>query len=255
MAETTFAEQISNLATRVGTECKTLHTKIGDLTQLGTSDKTSVIKAINEVKTAATSLQTSLNELTSRVTAAEGTANTNKGDVTTLKGQVSTLQTTVSELESAVDTLEGQIASSTNINDETPSSTTTYSSNKINSEITAAKQAVKTELLGGAGEAYDTLKELADLIQTNGSAIDALEALAAGHVKFDGAQTLTEEQKTQARTNIGAAGSTELSTVSSTATTAKSTADSALSKATSLETNLGNLSTDFVAAFEAALEA
>lgn len=255
MAETTFTEQIGSLATRVGTECKTLHTQIGVLTSLGTTDKTSLVNALNEVRTTATSLSSTVNELSSRLTTAEGTANTNKGDVTTLKGQVSTLQTSVTELESAIDAIEGQIASSTNINDETPSSTTTYSSNKINSEITAAKQAVKTDLLGGAGEAFDTLKELADLIQTNGSAIDALEALAAGHVKFDGAQTLTDEQKTQARTNIGAAKADDLTALQGTVASAQSTANQAASDLAAFKTQVGNTSTDFVAAFEAALEA
>ena len=66
---------------------------------------------------------------------------------------------------------------------------------------------MKNDLLGGAGTAYDTLKELADLIDTNKSAIEALQALAAGHVKFDAAQTLTTDQQAQARTNIGAAAS------------------------------------------------
>ena len=98
------------------------------------------------------------------------------------------------------------------------------------------------------------LKELADLIQTNGSAIDSLEALAAGHVRFDAAQKLDDNKKTQARTNIGAASQTELTTVSGTATQAKTTADQATSDLAALKTSLGNLSTDFVAAFETALE-
>ena len=80
---TTFAEQINLLATRAGTECKTLHTKIGELTSLTTTDKTSVIKAVNEVKTATSTLQSSLNELTSRVGTVESSASTNTvlGDV------------------------------------------------------------------------------------------------------------------------------------------------------------------------------
>ena len=39
---------------------------------------------------------------------------------------------------------------------------------------------VKNDLLNGAGEAYDTLKELGDLIDENHDAIDALEIVAAG---------------------------------------------------------------------------
>lgn len=37
---------------------------------------------------------------------------------------------------------------------------------------------VKNDLLNGAGEAYDTLKELGDLIDDNTDAIDALEIVA-----------------------------------------------------------------------------
>lgn len=252
---TSFSEQINYLAVRVGTECKTLHTKIGDLATLNTTDKTSVVKAISEVKTAATAVQTALNGLTARVTTVEGTSNTNKGDLTTAKSQILTLQQAVEQIRSSVKAIEVQIESQTNINDEVAANTTTYSSNKINTVVNDAKTAVKNELLGGAGAAYDTLKELADLIQTNVSAIAALEAIAAGHVRFDQVQIIQETQKTQARSNIGAASQTDLTTVSGTATQAKSTADSALSKVTTLEANVGNTGTDFVAAFETALEA
>lgn len=71
-------------------------------------------------------------------------------------------------------------------------------------------ESLRNELLGGAGEAVDTLKELADLIAENADAIDALRDLAAGHVKFDEAQQLTESRKEQARENIGAVSLSEV---------------------------------------------
>ncbi len=40
---------------------------------------------------------------------------------------------------------------------------------------------VKNDLLNGAGAAYDTLKELGDLIDENVDAIEALETVAANH--------------------------------------------------------------------------
>lgn len=43
-----------------------------------------------------------------------------------------------------------------------------------------AAKAVKNDLLNGAGTAYDTLKELGDLIDNNVDAIEALEKVAAG---------------------------------------------------------------------------
>ena len=48
------------------------------------------------------------------------------------------------------------------------------------SAATTAANNVKNELLNGAGAAYDTLKELGDLIVDNQDAIDALETVAAG---------------------------------------------------------------------------
>lgn len=47
-----------------------------------------------------------------------------------------------------------------------------------NDVATTAANAVKNDLLNGAGAAYDTLKELGDLIDTNKTAIDALEDVA-----------------------------------------------------------------------------
>lgn len=48
------------------------------------------------------------------------------------------------------------------------------------SAASSAANAVKNDLLNGASAAYDTLKELGDLIVDNADAIDALEVVAAG---------------------------------------------------------------------------
>lgn len=48
------------------------------------------------------------------------------------------------------------------------------------SAASTAANKVKDDLLNGAGAAYDTLKELGDLIDDNVDAIEALEAVAAG---------------------------------------------------------------------------
>ena len=52
--------------------------------------------------------------------------------------------------------------------------------NSAKSYTDNAVQEVKDDLLNGAGEAYDTLKELGDLIDDNVDAIEALETVAAG---------------------------------------------------------------------------
>lgn len=50
----------------------------------------------------------------------------------------------------------------------------------IKAEIANTAVQVKNDLLNGAGGAYDTLKELGDLIDVNVDAIEALEAVASG---------------------------------------------------------------------------
>lgn len=211
MAETgTFSKQINDLAIRVGKECRLIYAKIGK-SALTTTEKTTLIGAINELDAAVKS---------------------NDGDISAINSALTALQTKLNGI----------------IDDASASTTKVYSSSKVESQITAAKQEVKNDLLGGAGAAYDTLKELADLIETNKTAIEALQTIAAGHVKYDAAQVLTNEQKAQARTNIGAVAASE---INFTEVNNKITANT--TEISSLKTSLGDLSTDFVAAFEAEL--
>lgn len=227
---TTLNQQISTLAQTVGEDVKALLANQGNLSTLTTTQKASLVVAINE------------------------------------------LNATLVQIDKNI------------IDDAQTVSSKTWSSNKIVSEISTKCNEVKSALLGGAGEAYDTLKELADLISENKELIDSLQELAGAHVRYDAAQQLSPEQKSQARSNIGAADDadyqttksqvntnktaigtlTSLSTtektnlvgaineINSLATTAKNTADSAQSTATNaqsevnaLETAIGATDTDF----------
>lgn len=132
--------------------------------------------------------------------------------------QKANLVVALNELKAGLTGLESELGAQ--INDEATASTTTWSSQKINTAISTAV----SDLINGAPSTLDTLKELADAITENQGAIEALETIAAGHVKYDGAQSLTTEQQAQARTNIGAASQSDLSAVSSTATVAQSAA-------------------------------
>lgn len=244
MPATTLNQQIQALATQVGSDVKTLIAKQGDLSTLTTSQKASLVLAINELNSAI-------------------------------------LQIDMSKV----------------IEDGQTAADKTWSSNKILSEITTKCNEVKTALLGGAGDAYDTLKELADLITDNKELIDSLQELAGAHVRYDAAQELSPGQKTQARSNIGAADDAEYqatktavgtvanlkttektnlvgavnevfgiaNTAKRTADTAKSTADTAKTTAEgaqqaaqtaqnevdALETAIGPTDTDFVAIYVA----
>ncbi len=232
----TLSERLTLLAQRVGTECNTLHSNLGALANLTTAEKGNLVAALNSVQSALTSLTSTVGGNTSSITSINGK---------------------IAELESALDALEGVVASSTNIDDANVSEATTYSSSKIASEITAAKQAVKDDLLNGAGEAYDTLKELGDLIRANQDAIASLETLAAGHVKYTEAQTITDEQKTIARNNIGAASQAAVEAAQTQAdkgvadaATAKSAADAAQADVDALSEAVGATDTDLVSLFE-----
>lgn len=127
-----------------------------------------------------------------------------RGEIATSNTAAEALTQRVAANEGAITNLQSEVAKKVEIDDGQASATKTYSSQKVDSQITAAKQSVKNDLLGGAGEAYDTLKELADALVTNKDAITALQQIAQGHVQFDKAQSLNDEQKKQARANIGA---------------------------------------------------
>lgn len=127
-----------------------------------------------------------------------------RGEIATSNTAAEALTQRVAANEGAITNLQSEVAKKVEIDDAQASATKIYSSQKVDSQITAAKQSVKNDLLGGAGEAYDTLKELADALVTNKDAITALQQIAKGHVQFDKAQALNDDQKKQARANIGA---------------------------------------------------
>lgn len=88
--------------------------------------------------------------------------------------------------------------------------TVVWSADKVFDAIEAAKVATKNELLDGAGGAYDTFKELQDLLVGNDDAVAALTTAVGNRVRFDQAQVLTSEQQGFARGNIGAASAAEV---------------------------------------------
>ena len=143
-------------------------------------------------------------------------------DVRAKAGNLANLTTTdKSNLVAAINELKAAVVSSAVIDDAHVAATTTYSSNKIVSLL----DALKTEILGGADAAYDTLVEIQQLLQNGTSGLDALLAAVNNRVRFDAAQTLTAPEQAQARSNIGAVAATDV----------------------------GNTDTDFVAVFVGAL--
>lgn len=162
MAATTV--RLSDLATRIATENKSLRTllngKAADNSALITTAKSNLVAAINELKTEVNTL------------AASGGATINDASVS--------------------------------------SATQTYSINKIITSITEARAAVKAEILGGAGAAYDTLKELEDLFAATGADLSGITTALGNRVRFDAAQSLTAPQKVTANTNMGSVSLVQL---------------------------------------------
>lgn len=201
-AQTTMIKNLSAAFTAAGVDVKGLLAKIGDLGTLTTTQRASLVGALNELKTG---------------------------------------------IDAAV-----------KIDDAKTQAGTTWSSTKINSAINAAISA----LVSGAPEALDTIKEVADAINTNKGAITALQQIAAGHVKFDAAQTLNDIQKQQARENIDAVSAAQLAATDAKAqkgvvdaATAKTAAEKANGDLMTFKTSIGDTTVDFAAVYTAARDA
>lgn len=223
----TLQVRLQDLAVRVATECKTLRTLLNgnaaDNTALLTTVKTNIVAALNEVVGR-------LEDVEGAVGGATGIDDDNVSAATTYSSQ---------KIEALIDAVEAEVADKAEIDDTQTSTSTTYSSQKIAAEIAArtdindagvasstdetysiakiiaeinsAKAAVKDEILGGAGAAYDTLAELQALFEnTDGELSDIMTALG-NRVRTDtDAQGLTLTQQANARKNIDAYGSVEL---------------------------------------------
>jgi capsid protein len=149
----------------------------------------------------------------------------------TIYGQVGTLAnlstTDKINLVAAINELRAQIATLEGVTVIDDASSASLSTTFSASKITSLLDALKADLLGGADAAFDTLKELQTAIQNDQSGIAALLAAVNARVRFDAAQSLTDAEQTQARSNIGAMSSVAV----------------------------GDPDTDFVAIFESALTA
>lgn len=96
----------------------------------------------------------------------------------------------VKKLKTKLISVESRIESLNIINDESASGSTVYSSNKVSTLITQ----VKEELLGGASEAYDTLKEIEEYITTDKSGASAITLGLSQRLKINEVHTLSPEE-------------------------------------------------------------
>lgn len=117
--------------------------------------------------------------------------------INTVAGRVGTLSslttTDKASLVAALNEVKASVAAAgVQINDAATATGTTWSSTKIQGQITSAV----TALISGAPSAQDTLAELA-------AQITALAAADNGLLSFAAAQTLTVPQQLQGATNLG----------------------------------------------------
>ena len=111
--------------------------------------------------------------LLTRITALINSIATDIKDVYAKIGNLSSLQTTTKS--SLVGAINEIIASGgLQINDSTPSASTTFSGTAIDSKIATAKTEVKNEILGSASAAYDTLQEIQAQMEADDTAASAL---------------------------------------------------------------------------------
>ena len=111
--------------------------------------------------------------LLTRITALINSIATDIKDVYAKIGNLNTLQTTTKS--SLVGAINEIIASGgLQINDSTPSASTTFSGTAIDSKIATAKTEVKNEILGSASAAYDTLQEIQAQMEADDTAAASL---------------------------------------------------------------------------------
>ena len=111
--------------------------------------------------------------LLTRITALINSIATDIKDVYAKIGNLSSLQTTTkSSLVGAINEIKA--SGVLQINDSTPSASTTFSGTAIDSKIATAKTEVKNEILGGASAAYDTLKEIQAQMEADDTAAASL---------------------------------------------------------------------------------
>ncbi|MDD7963294.1 hypothetical protein [Microbacterium thalli] len=122
---------------------------------------------------------------------------------------LSALTTTAkTNLVAAINELKAGLSNANGINDATTTGTSTWSSNKITSSISAAVSA----LVGSSPATLDTLSELADALGDDPNFAATMTTALGNRVRHDAAQTLDATQQAQARTNIGAADAAGVAT-------------------------------------------
>lgn len=216
-----LATNVTNLATRVATEIKSVRTLVNgnaaDLSALTTTAKSNLVVALNELKSSLTSLSTELNNYKT----------SNDADILAIEGDITTINSTLTSIQYAIDNLDvsGQVLAL--IDDTGTSSTKVWSSTKTNSAISAAVAAV----VDAAPSSLDTLNELAAALGDDSNFASTITALIAGKANTVHTHAISDVTGLQSALDAKASN-TALNTLS---------------------TNVGDTTTNYVTTFEAGL--
>lgn len=143
--------------------------------------------------------------------------------VTTLEssisGKANTSHThTIANVTSLQASLDAKVPTSRTVNGKALTTNITLSASDVGADASGSASAalasaksyansIKNELLNGAGTAYDTLKELGDLIDDNTDAISALETIASGKANATHTHAISDITSLQAALDGKAASS------------------------------------------------
>lgn len=141
----------------------------GSLTNLSTTNKSSLVDAINEVKTDATSNESSIDSLTNRATTSENDIDSLEGRMTTVESDIDNVETRMTTAESDIDSVEGRMSTAESDVDSLEGRMTT-----AESDVDGLESDV-TSLEGRMTTAESGIDSLGTRMSTAESDIDSLE--------------------------------------------------------------------------------
>lgn len=234
---------ITNLATRIATETKSIKTLVNgnaaNLSSLTTTDKTNLVAALNEIKALADAINGDLTTAESDITSIEGNIGTLASLTTTAK---TSLVAAINELDAALGAIDVSSQIEGYINDSATSSTSLWSSSKTSTEISSAVSA----LVDGAPALLNTLNELAAAIGDDESFATTIASQISGKANAVHSHAISDVTGLQSALD-GKAGTTHSHAISD-VTNLQSTLDGKAST-----TDIGDTTTNFVTTFEAGL--
>lgn len=224
-----LVNQVKNLATRVGTEFKSVRGTIGNLPSLATTEKGSLVGAINEVQAGIGAGGTvTVDAITDATAVGKGlmkaTSPSNARGVIGAGTSDLVLGPTASDAKPGnyVPTW-GEVSGKPVVIAAGADQTTARAA--IGAQSASDVATAISNLVDGSPAALDTLNELAAAIGDDPNFATTMSTALGNRVRVDAAQAFTEPQKVQGRANLDVYSKTEL----------------------------GDPETDFVTVFEAAL--